>query len=350
MGSPTVYAKNLAVCKGTGKRTGNPAKAALLIRAMMTLRDELQPLLASAAAAGVRLGTSSWKYAGWMGQIYEEQRYLWHGKISTTRFERSCLQEYAEIFSTVCVDAGDYRFPEAPALEAMARQVPQDFRFTFKVTEDITVKRFPGMPRYGPRAGKENPHFLDASLFINSFLRPCEAIRESVGMLIFEFSQFHLADFSRGREFVHALDEFFDALPKGWDYGVEVRNRTLLHPEYFAMLAHHQVTHVYNSWTDMPGLEEQWSLPGAITRPEMVAARLLLKPGRKYQAAVDAFSPYASIQEPLPPVRAAAAAMVQRGLTLKKPNQTLIYVNNRLEGNALQTIKAVLEQSKQSAG
>ena len=33
------------------------------------------------------LGTSSWKYEGWLGQIYDEQRYLTRGKLSTKRFE-----------------------------------------------------------------------------------------------------------------------------------------------------------------------------------------------------------------------------------------------------------------------
>ena len=57
------------------------------------------------------LGTSSWKYEGWLGQIYDEQRYLTRGKLSQKRFETECLEEYAEIFPAVCVDAGYYRFP-----------------------------------------------------------------------------------------------------------------------------------------------------------------------------------------------------------------------------------------------
>ncbi|MGA1129486.1 MAG: DUF72 domain-containing protein, partial [Chthoniobacterales bacterium] len=50
------------------------------------------------------LGTSSWKYEGWLGQIYDEQRYLTRGKLSTKRFETECLEEYAETFPSVCVD------------------------------------------------------------------------------------------------------------------------------------------------------------------------------------------------------------------------------------------------------
>ncbi len=313
---------------------------------MHTFREELRELAAAAASHGVLLGTSSWKYPGWMGQLYEEQRYLWRGRIATTRFERDCLREYAEVLPTVCVDAAYYRFPDAGGLQALAEQVPAGFRFSFKVTEDITVKQFPRLPKHGAKAGMVNPHFLNAELFTSAFLQPCAAIRDYVGLLIFEFSPFHPKDFARGRDFVEALEVFLGQLPQGWNYGVEIRNRTFLHPEYFAMLARHGVTHVFNSWSAMPGVEEQWEMPGSITRPDCVAARLLLKPGRKYQQAVEAFSPYEKVQEPLPAVRAAAAKMVQRGQRLDAKGQTLIYVNNRLEGNALQTIRAVLAQTR----
>ena len=313
---------------------------------MPSLRDELQTLSTQATAAGVFIGTSSWKYPGWIGQIYEEQRYITRGKFSTSRFERDCLKEYAEVFSTVCVDAAYYKFPDVDYLTKLAKQVKPGFRFSFKVTDDITIKRFTNLPRFGKRAGMANEHFLDADLFIACFLRPCEAIRDYVGLIMFEFSHFHGSDFSRGREFMEALDSFFSRLPKGWNYGVEIRNRNFLHPDYFAMLASHGVTHIFNSWGDMPGVEEQWEMPGSLTRPDCVGARLLLKPGRKYQEAVDAFSPYESIKEPVPAARTTAAKMILRNQQAGTPKQTLIYVNNRLEGNALQTIQAILTEAR----
>jgi hypothetical protein len=39
----------------------------------------------------------------------------------------------------------------------------------------------------------------------------------------------------------------------------------------------------------MPAVSEQMALPGSRTNPDMVAARFLLKPGRKYEDAVKAF-------------------------------------------------------------
>ena len=70
-----------------------------------------------------------------------------------------------------------YTFPRDSHLEGLAAQVPEDFKFVFKVTDDITVKKFPNLPSFGARAGLPNPNFLNADLFASAFQRPCEAIR-----------------------------------------------------------------------------------------------------------------------------------------------------------------------------
>ncbi|NIP95764.1 MAG: DUF72 domain-containing protein, partial [Akkermansiaceae bacterium] len=72
---------------------------------------ELNEAVSRLAGLGIFLGTSSWKYPGWMGQLYTAERYEYRGKIARTRFERNCLEEYAEVFPSVCVDASFYRFP-----------------------------------------------------------------------------------------------------------------------------------------------------------------------------------------------------------------------------------------------
>jgi uncharacterized protein YecE (DUF72 family) len=302
--------------------------------------------LAQLAGQGVFVGTSSWKYPGWRGQIYDESRYLWRGRFSETRFERDCLSEYAEVFKTVCVDGAYYRFPDRRYLEGLVAQVPPDFLFALKVTDTITLKHYPNLPRFGERAGQPNEHFLDAPLFASAFLGPCQDFRTNLGLLVFEFSTFFPRDFERGRDFVSALDQFLGQLPKSWPYGVELRNRAFLHPDYFDLLARHGVAHVYNSWTGMPAVAEQMALPGSRTQPRLCGARFLLRPGRKYQEAVDRFSPYDRVQDPFPEARAAGAALIKQGTTSEPGSRTFIYVNNRLEGNALLTIEAMLEEAR----
>jgi uncharacterized protein YecE (DUF72 family) len=241
-------------------------------------RERMRERAAGLAARGVYVGTSSWKYEGWLGQIYTPERYEYRGKVARSRFERDCLVEYAEVFKTVCVDAAYYTFPSEQYLGRLADQVPADFRFAFKVTDSITIKKFPKLARFGELSGKPNGNYLNAELFAKAFLLPCESIRTKVGLLMFEFSRFWPTDYERGREFIADLDLFLGQLPKGWPYGVEMRNRNWLRPDYFACLARHQVAHVFNSWDAMPPVGEQLALPGSQTSPARVAAGFCSNP------------------------------------------------------------------------
>lgn len=306
-------------------------------------RARVADLLQRLAARGVFIGTSSWKYPGWRGQLYDSARYLFRGKVSETRFEKNCLGEYAEVFRSVGVDAAYYAFPSDRYLAGLAAAVPDGFRFSFKVTDDITIKKFPKLDRFGPKKGQANPHFLDAALFRDAFLRPCEPYRDKVGLLMFEFSHFHPSDYARGRDFVADLDRFLGGLPPGWDYGVEIRNRTFLHPEYFDVLARHRVAHVFNSWEAMPPIEEQWLAPGSRPNPDCFGARFLLRPGRRYEEAVRLFSPYDQVRDPFPAGRAVMLDMILSCLRQPRPGRAYIYINNRFEGSALGTLAAVLQ-------
>src|SRR5207248_1775086 len=87
---------------------------------------------------------------------------------------------------------------------------------------------------------------------------------------------------------------------------------------------------------------EQLALPGSHTAASFSTARFLLKPGRKYQEAVDLFSPYADTKEVNDDARAAGAALIRRALASEGREEAYIYVNNRLEGNALASIVAMI--------
>lgn len=291
--------------------------------------------LADLAANGVMIGTSSWKYPGWRGLVYDEGRYLTRGKFSEAKFERECLVEYAETYKTVCVDAGYYTFPTEKYLDGLCSQVPQGFQFAFKVTDDITIRKFPQIPRFGARAGTVNPNFLNSLMFRRLFLDPCSGFKDKIGPLIFEFSTFSKEEFEHGRDFVAALDTFLEGLPKGWLYAVEMRNKSWLVPEYFDTLRRHGVAHCFNNWTRMPAILEQIEMPGSITA-DFTVARFLLKPGRGYEAAVKQFSPYEDVQEPNDDARKAGKRFVDGHFVLTRNGW--VYVNNRLEGNAPTTI------------
>ena len=302
-------------------------------------RERLAERLEGLRREGVYLGTSSWKYPGWIGSVYDRERYVVRGRFSEARFRRDCLAEYAEVFPTVCVDAGYYQFPTPAGVEALMGAVPPHFRFGFKVTDAITVARFPKLERYGTRGGERNPEFLDASVFAERFLGPLAPHREKVGVVILEFGRFKPGEIVRGAEFVERLDRFLQATPSGWPLAVEVRNQSFLREEYFSVLRRHAVARLFNNWTRMPSVGTQAKVPGSRTA-DFLAARFLLTPGRTYADAVREFQPYEATAAVDGEARAAARELVAQARGGARPS--FLYFNNRLEGNSPRTIAAVV--------
>ena len=137
-------------------------------------RDQLRERLNKLAAGGILIGGSSWKYEGWLGQIYSRSRYQVRGHFSKKLFEETCLSEYATVFPSVCGDFSFYQFPADTFWAKLFRQTPAMFRWGLKVPEQITVPAWPVHPRYGALAGRENPAFLDFALLDQAFLRALE--------------------------------------------------------------------------------------------------------------------------------------------------------------------------------
>ena len=286
------------------------------------------------ASKGIRFGTSSWKYQGWKGIIYNRTY------PSTKAFNKECLAEYSELFPTVCADFALYDFPNLDTMQVMHDQTTDDFKLSLKVTDRITIKRYPNLPRYGANAGRENPDFLNLELFEDAFLKPLENLKKKRGAIIFEFSTFHPNSGVTYDSFINAIDRFLSKLPKGMDYAVEVRNREFLTAEYLEMLRSNGVAHVLSSWTRMPPIIEQIQIAGVLSGNFSVA-RALLKPGRTYEEAVEKFQPYDSIKEENPELRLGLVEAVGRCIAEGKP--LYAYVNNRAEGNSPKTIEAILD-------
>jgi uncharacterized protein YecE (DUF72 family) len=300
-------------------------------------RAALHDRLHALAVRDIFIGGSSWKYEGWLDQIYSRSRYQTRGRFSKRLFEGTCLSEYAETFPTVCGDFAFYQFPTDAFWAKLFRQTPDAFRWGFKIPEQITVPTWPVLPRYGALAGRENPTFLDAQLLEQSFIRAIEPWRKQVGVLIFEFGAMRN---TTPPEFVRLLDPFLSQLPSGWRYAVEIRNAEFLRPEYFACLRAHNVTHVYNAWTRMPEIVEQLAIPDSQTS-DLIVARALLRHGRAYEDAVRQFAPYDRTREVNEPVRRGLREIVDIARVDGRP--AFLFVNNRLEGNSPATIVAITD-------
>lgn len=289
--------------------------------------------LAAALPETALFGTSSWTYPGWTGLVYDKE----YPKTGATA---RMLEEYARypLFRTVGIDSTFYAPATARTLESYARALPPGFRCVSKVWDRITVHTLP-KARYKTQGGEANPDFLNAELFKAEVLAPFqEHFGDHLGPFVFEFQTIARAAKLTGQAFADLLDRFFSQLPREAPYAVELRNQEFLVPPYFAVLREHNVAHVFNSWTRMPPIGEQLDIPGALSAPFTVA-RVLLRPGRTYSEAVDAFAPYDRIHDRNPELRADVARLIRMAAELRIPAYVL--VNNRAEGSAPHTIAAI---------
>jgi uncharacterized protein YecE (DUF72 family) len=300
-------------------------------------RRSLAERLTALAREDIWIGTSSWKYEGWLGQIYSRDRYLSRGRFSQKRFQAECLAEFAETFPIVCGDFSFYQFPAPEFWAKLFASAPPALRFALKVPEEVTAEVFPRHARYGPRAGLANESYLNAAILQAMFLEPLEPYTSRISVLIFEFG----SRSAPPREFVAALDLFLAALPRTFRYAVEVRNPGYLGERYFACLKSHGIAHVLNAWTRMPTLTEQLAIP-QVFPAEFTVVRALLRQGRPYEQAVEQFQPYDQVREENPEARSALRAVIQR--MKEERRAAYVFVNNRLEGNSPSTIQAVVEE------
>ena len=251
------------------------------------------------------------------------------------------LEEYARfpLFRTVGIDSSFYAPPTEETLAAYSAHLPGGFPCVSKVWNQLTIHTFTAAQDKA-RAGQPNPDFLNPDVFLEAVYQPYQQyFADHAGPLVFEFTTMSRGSGMTAERFAERLDEFFSALPRDMMYGVEIRNEEFLTPMYFAVLREHGVAHVFNSWTRMPPIGHQLDLPGSVSATFLVA-RALLRPGRSYDEAVDAFSPYNRIQDPAPHLRRDLLRLIETAVHARIPAYLL--VNNRAEGSAPLTVAEVL--------
>ena len=90
----------------------------------------------------------------------------------------------------------------------------------------------------------------------------------------------------------------------------------------------------------MPELSSQIAVPDAFTAKFSVT-RALLRAGRSYEQAVERFAPYKQVQEVNEEGREALRGVIRRAR--EERESAFVFVNNRFEGNAPETILAVVD-------
>ncbi len=297
--------------------------------------------LAARLPATLRFGTSSWSFPGWAGLVYSRPRTpQWLARYGLTEYARHPL------FRTVGLDRGYYApIPEAD-LASYASQLPAGFDVCTKAPALVTSAIVPESGRTGSPV--ENPHFLDVDVTRRELLDPFErALPANTGPFIFELPPLPPAFRLDPGRFAEALDQFFAGLPTHHRYGVEIRDRALLTPDYAAVLARHRVAHVCNYWSAMPALRQQ----AAVVRPDaapFVMIRLLLKPGTRYDARREAYQPFDKIVDADEGMRGEVVDLLKRAVRATQP--AYILVNNKAEGSSPLTIRAIIDRFLRESG
>jgi uncharacterized protein YecE (DUF72 family) len=277
----------------------------------------------------VHFGTCSWKYKDWQGIIYPDE-----GKYNF-------LQEYAKHLDTVEVDQWFWslfgkdkiKLPESKTVTEYLLSVPEEFKFTIKIPNSITLTHFYTHGRGRGAPMEENPFFLSVDL-MNRFLESIEPLETQTATLMFQFEYLNKKKMASQGEFLRQFNEFVEQLPKDWKYAVECRNPNYLNEKYFSFLNQHNLAHVFVHGYYMPHIKEVYDKYADFIR-DLAVIRLMgsdrkgieERAGNKWHQIVD------NRDDELPDI----VQMVQE--LEAKAVMVFMNINNHYEGSAPLTIK-----------
>lgn len=289
----------------------------------------------------VRFGTSSWTFEGWRGIVYTRTY------ASKQDFVRDSLHEYARwpLFETVGIDRSYYAPLGEDEIREYCAQLPPAFECCTKAWSEITTRVYPDQPRFGAKAGKENPRFLDPDAFAEHVAAPLLAFGEHLGPVIMELAPAPKMA-SDPAQVSRAIERFLERAPAGIHYAFELRERQLLDARYLDVLrAHGRASHVLNLHTVMPSIGSQ--LDRGVLMGELALARLMIMPGRRYAQMKEAYQPFDRLVAPQPSVRADVLRLIDE--TAKRGMELYVIANNKVEGSSPLTIRAIVEALAQRA-
>jgi uncharacterized protein YecE (DUF72 family) len=201
----------------------------------------------------LRLGTCSWKYDTWVGLVYSGSK------------SKDYLSEYSKKFNTVEIDQWFWSlFPPAKVVlpnkslvEEYKNSVPEDFLFTIKVPNSITLTHFYKNSKEDEL--RANPFFLSADLF-KEFLNSITPLKNQIGCLIFQFEYLNKQKMKSLSEFQFIFAEFCKQLDKKIPpIGIEIRNPNYLNEKYFSFLAELKIVPVFLEGYYMPPITEVYN-------------------------------------------------------------------------------------------
>ncbi len=286
----------------------------------------------------LKIGTCSWKYDSWKGLIYEE------GK---TYRPDDYLADYARVLDSVEVDQwfwslfpGAVRLPESSQVKGYAESVPDNFVFTVKAPNALTLTHFYSKQpaAYAAYAGRPNESFLDNDL-LERFLGHLDPLGSKLGPIMFQFEYLNKSKMPGQEAFIERFGTFISRAPKGFHYAVETRNPSYLSASLFEFLARNGVGFVYLEGYYMPPIGQVFETHHP---PSADFAVIRLHGGDRQEIENETRGIWNRIVSPRSESIQAAARIVRtnagRGVT------TFINFNNHFEGSAPLSIQRFLEE------
>jgi uncharacterized protein YecE (DUF72 family) len=289
--------------------------------------------------ADLRIGTCSWRFPSWHGLVYPAPKGI------------NYLQAYAEHYDTVEIDRWFWSLfgedsiglPDPADVEEYRRSVPDDFVFTVKAPNSVTLTHFYKRAKTDPLL--ENPYFLSPSLF-RTFLSLLDPLGDKLGPVMFQFEYLNRQKMPSQSRFQELFEVFSEQLPTGYQYGIEVRNGRHLNRSYFEFLSRSGLSPVLLQGYWMPpitGVYEDWR--DLIVQHETVVVRLL-GPDRKgieKQTGKHWDQIVAPRDEELVAIVEMVEDLLDRGVSV------YLNVNNHYEGSAPLTIERISRLLRQDA-
>ena len=186
-----------------------------------------------------KIGTCSWNYDSWIGLVY------------TTKEKSSSeyLRQYSSKYNTAEIDSWFYRLPDRKTVESYLKNVPDDFHFTCKVTNFLT------MPHLRGKDSKKNQDFLSIELF-RQYIEAIKPMLNQLDAVMLEFEYLNKKKMASLDEFLKQMVQFIREMPQGLPIAMETRNKNYLKPEYFQFLRENNIIHVFSEKLYMPHIYE----------------------------------------------------------------------------------------------
>jgi uncharacterized protein YecE (DUF72 family) len=299
----------------------------------------------------VSLGTASDRYVGWIGQVYQAERYLQrltrrtHLVGGKTFIEEvlpiDSVGEYFAHFAALELDFTFYHLlldsdgrpsQNYRVVEAYRRFLKEGDRVLVKVPQVVFAQKLWRDGRF-----QANDAYLQPDIFSARFHRPIvELLGDNLRAMIFEQEYQRKQDRVPPPAMASALDHFFRSIPQDTRYHVELRTDSYLVDVVFAVFAQHGVGQVLSHWTWLPPLAEQFARSGRrfLNSGKECVVRLMTPRGMRYEDAYARAHPFSRLVPGMVAPRmidetvALMHAAVEAGVHLN------VIVNNRAGGNA----------------